>query len=283
MVGEEAALSKSMPISDIAYFGAGLDSSGSLVGVPARKATGSYKGRVHLVLAEIGNKALTHFALSPDYPVRKKLLDDLQKAVAGFDGVQIDFEAVLLKDKANYLSFLKSLKIRIGKKALSVALPPRTRSVDDAFDYRAVAALADRVVVMAYDEHWSGSEAGSIASFEWCAKVAEYSLEAIPRSKLVMGAPFYGRAWASANPAKAYRHPKISLLMVEKGIGEAGREEGVPFFEYDEQVHVRVYYEDPDSTEARLRLYEGLKVKRVAFWRLGYEAPGSWERVRLVR
>ena len=38
---------------------------------------------------------------------------------------------------------------------------------DEAYDYAAIGRIADAVVLMAYDEHWSTSAPGPIASRPW--------------------------------------------------------------------------------------------------------------------
>ena len=53
LAGEERFLDDSLPITDIGYFGAGLNSFGELVGVPDRAKLARWNGRVHLVIAEV--------------------------------------------------------------------------------------------------------------------------------------------------------------------------------------------------------------------------------------
>ncbi len=276
LTGEERFLAQSIPVSDVGYFGAGLDVKGKLVGVPERTRIADYSGKVHLVVAEVSNKSVTHFCLDPAYPLRATLIADIISAAAPFDGVQIDFELVLPEDAENFYSFLQAIKTGIGDKTFSVAVPARTRVIEDSYNYRKIAAIADRVVVMAYDEHWSGSAPGSIASLEWCRKVASFSIGEIGKNKLVMGLPFYGRAWSEINPAKAYKFSALSSLMVEKGIAEIGRADEIPFFEYLETIKVRVFYEDAHSILTRARLYEKSSVRNISFWRLGQEDPLIW-------
>jgi spore germination protein YaaH len=134
---------------------------------------------------------------------------------------------------------------------------------------------------MAYDEHWSGSRPGPIAGMEWCRNVAAYALSAIGREKLIMGLPFYGRAWIDPSPAKAYTYPQIETLLDENGVREIRREEGIPNFEYESSVVVRGYYEDAASLAARLRMYRDMDVRAVGFWRLGQESPAVWDALRL--
>ena len=281
MVGEERFLDASWPISDIGYFGAGLNSTGKLCGVPNRKIIDNFHGRVHLVVAEVSNAALTHFCIDPSFPMRDELIKSIASAAVPFDGVQIDFETVSYADRDNFCTFLTGLKKQIGNRTLSVALPARTRNVDDAYDYDRIGSIADRIVVMAYDEHWSGSAPGSIASLDWCKKVSSYALAKIGQSKLIMGMPFYGRSWGEINPSKAYKYSTLSNLISEKGISDIERTDEIPFFEYTETIKVRVYFEDARSVLSRALMYRDASVQSISFWRLGQEDSAVWGELKL--
>lgn len=284
MAGEEEFLDPSLPVSDIGYFGAGLSSEGQLTGVPDRRSLdGIYTGRVHLVVAD-SNSALLHFCLNPRYPVRNRLLEDIAEAAGEFDGVQIDFEAVRENDRENFFSFLGELKARIAPKPLSAALYARTRDIpDDPYEYARVEPHTDRILVMAYDEHWSGGAPGPVASMDWCARVAEYARQKIPAGKLVMGLPFYGRAWGEPDPSKAYRFSTLRTHMAEKGIDLAGTgtENGHPHFAYTENVTVQVYFDNAESVFRRAELYRTGGTDKIGFWRLGQEDPAIWEKLSL--
>jgi len=276
MVGEERFLDASYPISDLAYFSAAIDNFGGLVGVPDRKRLGDWRGRVHLVVAELGNYSLTHFCLNPAYPIRDRLAADIALAAEPYDGVQLDFEAVSSKDYDAFFEFVSILKRKLGDKKLSLALGARMNERTDYFGYSRLAEVVDRIVVMAYDEHWSSSSPGPIASIDWCSKIADYARSKVGAEKLVMGNPFYGRAWADKSLTRAYKHSAISTLIAEKGIQKIERLGEVPFFEYDETVRVRAYFDDAASTAARLSMYRAAEIANIAFWRLGQEDPAIW-------
>jgi spore germination protein YaaH len=276
MDGEERFLGASQPITDLVYFGAGLGTSGNLVGVPDRDKLPPFKGRVHLVVAEIGNYALTHFCLDPEYPLRDALIADIAKGAEAYDGVQIDFEAVGSKDYENFYAFLSLVKNAIGKKILSVALSAQTKETSDNLSYEKIGKIADRIIVMAYDEHWSASEPGPVASIEWCQKVSAYALSKVDADRIVMGAPFYGRAWADKSLSRAYKYSSLVKLIDEKQIANVQRQGDIPFMEYDELVNVKVFFDDFASILARLTMYRSASVRNIAFWRLGQEDPDVW-------
>jgi hypothetical protein len=276
MEGEEKYLAPSLPVTDVGYFGAGMDSQGKLVGVPDRARLRGYGGRVHLVVAEIGNYALTHFCLDPSLPMRDQLIVDIALAARPFDGVQIDFEAVGKRDRESFFEFLRLLKAVLGEKALSVAIAARKDEKGDGLGYERIGKLADRVIVMAYDEHWSTSEPGPVASLGWCQAIAAYATSKVPPDKLVMGLPFYGRAWTDKSLAKAYKYSGLASLLAEKGQLDVRRQDGIPFVEYSESVNVRLFFDDAASLASRLDLYRAASVRNVAFWRLGQEDPSIW-------
>jgi spore germination protein YaaH len=279
--GREQSLKIGYPLSDLGYFGAELDSYGKLVNVPNPRKLAKYSGRVHLVVASNG-RALTHFALAQGSKEREQLIADLLKAADPYDGLQIDFENVPARDGEVFLSFLSELRAGLGDKIFSIALPARSRTIrDDVYDYQKILPLVDRILVMAYDEHWSTSAPGPIASMNWCRRVAAYSLETIGREKLIMGLPFYGRSWGNINPNRAFLYSGIEELIEKQDISEIDRENGIPTFRYEVPLSVTVYYEDDYSLSARLEMYRAMGVASVGFWRLGQETPAIWSLLRL--
>jgi hypothetical protein len=281
IAGRESALDPEYPLSDIGYFGAEIDNYGKLVDVPDRNKVPLYPVRVHLVVT-CNSRALSHFALEEGSAVRRRMIADLLSETAPYDGLQIDFEYVLPGDAGAFLSFLGELKNGLAGKMFTIALPARTRTLrNDAYDYAKIKPLVDRILVMAYDEHWSTSEPGPVASMDWCRDVASYSLEAAGEEKLIMGLPFYGRAWGHINPSRAYTYSGIEALKEENEVSEVVRTGGIPHFSYEVPVSVTVYYEDNASLSARMEIYRSLGVRAVGFWRLGQEDPGVWKLLEL--
>lgn len=276
MKGEEDRLAADAPITDLCVFGAEVNAYGELTNVPEAAAYAAMPGRKHLVIAEIGSYSLTHFMLDPAFPLRDAIIRAFVDAAGPFDGLQIDFEAIPSRDRDNFADFLRLLKAGLGAKTLSVALPARFTEAGDVLGYERLAAIADRLIIMAYDEHWATSEPGPVASLEWCSKVAAYALSKIGPERLVMGLPFYGRSWIDKRLARAYRHEGIAALISESGATSISREGGTPSFSYEETVVVTVHYDDAASIASRLSMYGALGARSVAFWRIGQEDPEAW-------
>ena len=277
MAKREDEFDYSMPLTDIGYFSADVNSYGELSTLNRGDNFAAFSGRIHLV-STCESRALTHFVLDPAYSVRDRLVKSLIAASANYDGLQIDYELVPARDGKHFLEFLRLLKAGLGDKILSVAIPARVRTIKgDVYSYRALAAVVDRIIVMAYDEHWSTSEPGSIASIPWSRRVGEYSASVIPSEKLVMGLPFYGRTWGDFTTNKAYYFSGINRLLTENHIHTIERDDDVPYFSFKKEITITGYFEDEQSLLARTRLYKDLGIKNLAFWRVGQEDGEYWK------
>jgi spore germination protein len=272
--GSEHAYTGKEPITDICYFRAVVNYRGELAGAnPIPSSVTITEGiRKHLVIAELSNTALTHFILIEGSSERRKLIDDIVHSSERYDGVQIDFESVHPNDKDVFFSFLKELKEKIGIKILSVAVPARTRAVNDAFDYEVLREIADRLIIMAYDEHWKGSNPGPVASIEWCEKVAQYTKTMIPKEKLIMGVPLYGRSWQNNNYSKEMNYSDVQKIRPSRRAQYAKH----PKIEYERRVKVTVFFESVSSIMNKVRMYSRNDIDSIAFWRMGQGPQNVW-------
>lgn len=279
MQNRERELDFDFPLTDVGYFAAEVNSYGELSGVPARSKLNGFSGRVHLVLV-CDSRALTHFVLEPRFGLRQQMLTQIMNAARTFDGVQVDYELIPARDAAHFLEFLTELS-RLCKNAgkmFTVCVPARLKTIaNDAFPYRKISAIADRVIIMAYDEHWSTSRPGPIASVDWCGRIVTYAKSIIPAQKLVMGLPFYGRTWASEKTAQGWYFSGMNRIMRQYESSAVEYVNDIPKVEIDMKVHLVGWFEDAYSTVAKLRLYSNAGVQSVAFWRIGQEDPEIWK------
>jgi spore germination protein YaaH len=275
MRGEETKLAGDDCFTDIGYFSIGVNYKGKLTSpVKPPELKSLKKARIHLVVTELSSTPLSHFCLNPSYGVRDRLVDEIVRACREFHGVQIDFESVAGDDGPFFVDFLKQIRKKLpSEKILSVALPARRKKVNDAYDYAAIASVVDRSIIMAYDQHWSGSAPGPVASLSWCNDVLAYASTVIPAEKLVMGLPLYGRAWQDRNYARALNRKLVSDIIAEVGAAPEYSSAQGSTFSYEKTVKVTVYFEDQRSIDEKLQLYRK-SVKGVAFWRIGMDGGG---------
>jgi len=282
VVGREEGLSKDLPITDVGYFGAEVDMYGTLSKVPNRQNLPEFNGRVHMVVT-CGNNALTYFTLMPGSSQRKALIADLIAATKNFDGLNIDFESIPPRSGDAFLSFLRELKAGLPKdKIFSIALYARTKTIaNDVYDYEKIKPLVDKIFIMAYDERIGRDPPGPVASIKWCRNVADYAVRVIGSEKLIMGIPFYGRAWEEKNHHVALLYSSTEKLIDTYKVKEIRRENGIPTFDYVASLGVKVYFDDEYSISTRMEMYKSMNVKAVGFWRIGQETPKVWEIIKL--
>jgi hypothetical protein len=268
------------PISDIVYFATEINRYGNLEDVPRRRnVSAKFKGRVHLALV-CDSSGLTHFVIQPGSEARRQLVSEIISAARDYDGLNVDIENVPSRDAENFLSFLRELRAELGDKILSVCVPGRTRA-GGTYNYAPIAAIADRIFVMAYDEHWANSKPGPVASMNWCRAVADFGLKSVGPEKLVMGIPFYGRGWGDKSTSRALIYSTTEWHKQQYGADDFRRVNGIPTFTYDVNVKVTVYYEDVYSLTARMRMYRNQGVQNIGFWRLGQEPVRVWRYIKL--
>jgi len=282
VVGREEFLSKDFPLTDVCYFGAEVDIYGTLSKVPDRKNLPEFNGKVHLAVI-CGNTALTYFTLMPGSSQRKALIADLIAATKNYDGLNIDFESIPPRSGEAFLSFLRELKAGLPKdKIFSIALYARTKTIpNDVYDYEKIKPIVDKIFIMAYDERIGKDPPGPVSSIRWCRSVAEYAMRVIGEEKLIMGIPFYGRAWEEKNHHVALIYSSTEKLIETYKVKEIRREKGIPTFDYVANLNVKVYFDDEHSISTRMEMYKSMKIKAIGFWRIGQETPKVWEIIKL--
>ena len=115
----------------------------------------------------------------------------------GLDGINLDFEYMEAPDGAAYSQFVREMSIACRKSGLvfsvDLACPYEWNSY---IDRKEVGTVADYLINMGYDEHYVGSEAGSVASLAFEERaVRELIKMGIPERKIISGVPFYTRIW----------------------------------------------------------------------------------------
>lgn len=284
MIGEESSFHHEYPVTDVGYFVNSVNNMSDFTAVPKRSEKfPDYKSRVHIV-SSVDSKAQTHLLLDPKLPLRKKIIKQLVEQTRDYDGLQIDWEFVMKEDDENFRSFLRDLKKKLKGKMLTVAIPARTKTLErDAYDYSELSKIADRIIVMAYDEHWSTSAPGPIASIAWCKRIADYARSCIPEEKLVMGCHFYARAWNNEDVGrKAYRMYKVDDIIKSNKVTNFKKSpDGDLSFTFEKKTRVSVYYDTVESAVERCQMYKDNGVKKLSFWRLGQEIPDFWNRLKI--
>ena len=220
-----------------------------------------------------GMDALLH---SP--ALRKELLDRLEGFLTANQagGVFFDFEELSPQGRHDYLKFLAEAHGRFAKHGWLVTMAAPV-GADAGWNLRAFAHFADRVFLMAYDEHENSGPPGPVAAQRWFEGEVARAARGIPRSRLVVAFGNYGYDW----------HDGTADPMDVEDAWQAARDSGAtPAFDRasgntgfayeDGNSRHTLWLLDAASAYNQLRFLQRVGINGVALWRMGSEDPGLW-------
>jgi hypothetical protein len=223
----------------------------------------------------------------------------------GVDGINVDVERLDELDRGEYGAFLGALRTRllaaVPGARLTVATEAGLRGLGNAVE--ATAAGVDRVLLMGYDYHWSGSQPGASSPIDRSdglytlrSSIEQYVAAGVPRDRIVLGLPLYGMTWRTIWPNRAAPVlgigstwiPNKHLDVLLDPSFQPGRDplEISEFFIRPEGNAWRLtYYDSPATLRAKLALARDQGLAGGGFWAIGYERglPGYLELMRDFR
>ncbi len=221
---------------------------------------------------------------------------------SGIDGINLDFELISTECGEHYIQFIRELSVKCRQNGLVFSVDNYVpQPYNEHRNLKEQGIVADYVMIMGYDEHTEGSyEAGSVSSYGYVKEGIENALELVPSEKLVVGIPFYTRLWqeteksaeqiAEDEGTEAAMYSK-SVTSTAMGMDEAAQvveQSGVQTqwdnltkqnyaqWETEEGVY-KIWLEDADSLEEKMKLIKSENLAGVAEWALGMENNGIWD------
>ncbi|MFC1780376.1 glycosyl hydrolase family 18 protein [Patescibacteria group bacterium] len=213
-------------------------------------------------------------------------ISDILAIANDYDGISMNYENLDEADKNNYTLFVKELAEELHKenKLLSVHLHAKTEEPGTwngpmGQDWEELGKVCDKLKIMAYDYHWSTSEAGAIAPSSWVEEVIQHALELIPKEKIYLGIPLYGYNWIGEVGQGVTYTEAITLSELNNATVQVDTETTSPYFTYtdSENNDHEVWFENSASTKKKIDLAKQYELGGVDFWRLGGEDNEMWE------
>ncbi|GAA3699160.1 glycosyltransferase [Sphingomonas cynarae] len=196
-------------------------------------------------------------------------------------GLVMDFEALPATAIRPYLDFLRQLHSAMpAGTVLAVTAPAE----DERWPLAALAAVSDKLIFMAYDQHWEGGSAGPIAAQDWFVQQVGAARRIVPAAKLVVALGSYAYDWhgddtdaLSIEEAWLAAHDSSAAPVFDSGSGNAS-------FAYDEGgTHHAVWMLDAATSWNQMQALKRLGIGDVALWRLGSEDQGFWADLAAMR
>jgi spore germination protein YaaH len=322
-------------ISTIAYFGVGADAAGNL---QRRNSDGTittgWSGWTSSAMTSIIDQAhatgtrvvltVQSFAwnssgrtrqqtLLTSWAARDKLARQIAAAVRdrGADGVNLDFEPLVSGMEGRFVALIKQIRTK---------LDAITRGYQITFDTLgrignypiegAVASGADAMFVMGYDYRGaSSSPVGSVAplsrsGYDIRDTAAAYTARVSP-SKVILGVPYYGRAWSTDTSRVHARNisgtkygasTTVTYLNALPFFTAHGKQydttEAVAWTVYRRQnctttygcvnPYRQLYVDDARALGRKYDLVNGYGLRGAGIWALGYDGarPELWNMIK---
>lgn len=202
----------------------------------------------------------------------------------GLDGINIDFEHISDKTGEAFIEFIRELSIPCRANGIVLSIDNYVPMGFNSHYHREEQGIvADYVIIMGYDEHYSDSEeAGSVASINFVENGIAKTVEEVPPEKVINGIPFYTRIWETNGTTVTSQ--VVNMEMAAEYLNNHGIEK-----QWDEETcqnygeyqsgnsYFQVWLEDADSIRVKLSVMDQYQIGGVAEWRLGLEEPMVWE------
>lgn len=245
---------------------------------------------------ELGRKALAN---------REALAKQVANAIEkhNLDGVNVDIENVTAQDRDAYTDLVRRLRAVVPdhkEVSTAVAANPEgwTSGWHGSYDNEKLAKASDYLMIMAYDQSYQGSVPGPVAGLPWVEKTILQALKTVPKEKILLGIPFYGRYWSADGRYKGLGiQNQAAQQLVHKYNGKVSYDTvqqsakatfTIASSDSKPVVHgvtlgagqYTVWYENEASIKAKLQLVNKYDLKGAGNWSLNEESGNTWDYYR---
>lgn len=218
---------------------------------------------------------------------RQNIIQQLVQAAlsVGLDGINVDFESLSEDAGPHFLEFLRELSIECHKNNLVVSVDnPVPEDFTSHYDRKEQGLVVDYIIIMGYDEHYVGSDAGSVASLPWVEQGVQDTVTEVTPERTILAIPFYTRLWKTAGGAvtsEAIGMDEAQNVLSANAVepvwdGSVGQNYAT--FEQDNSTY-QIWLEDAQSIAEKVKLIPKYNLAGVAQWKLGFENGSIWQTI----
>ena len=216
---------------------------------------------------------------------RQNIISQLIQAAkdVGMDGINVDFESLSEDVGIHFLEFLRELSIECHKNNLVLSVDnPVPEDFTSHYDRAEQGRVVDYVIIMGYDEHYVGSEAGSVASLPWVEQGIQDTLDEVPAERVINAIPFYTRLWKTTGgnvTSEAIGMDQAQQTIADNNVETYWDEttsQNYGKYDIDNSTY-QIWLEDAQSVAEKVKLVSKYDLAGVSAWKLGFENNGIWQ------
>ncbi|RHS07436.1 glycosyl hydrolase family 18 [Ruminococcus sp. AF14-5] len=216
---------------------------------------------------------------------RQNIISQLIQAAqdVGMDGINVDFESLSEDVGTHFLEFLRELSIECHKNNLVLSVDnPVPEDFTSHYDRAEQGRVVDYVIIMGYDEHYVGSEAGSVASLPWVEQGIQDTLDEVPTKRVINAIPFYTRLWRTTGgnvTSEAIGMDQAQQTIADNNVEtywDKTTSQNYGKYDIDNSTY-QIWLEDAQSVAEKVKLVSKYDLAGVSAWKLGFENNGIWQ------
>lgn len=216
---------------------------------------------------------------------RQNIISQLIQAAqdVGMDGINVDFESLSEDVGTHFLEFLRELSIECHKNNLVLSVDnPVPEDFTSHYDRAEQGRVVDYVIIMGYDEHYVGSEAGSVASLPWVEQGIQDTLKEVPAERVINAIPFYTRLWRTTGgnvTSEAIGMDQAQQTIADNNVEtywDKNTSQNYGKYDIDNSTY-QIWLEDAQSVAEKVKLVSKYDLAGVSAWKLGFENSGIWQ------
>lgn len=216
---------------------------------------------------------------------RQNIISQLIQAAqdVGMDGINVDFESLSEDVGIHFLEFLRELSIECHKNNLVLSVDnPVPEDFTSHYDRAEQGRVVDYVIIMGYDEHYVGSEAGSVASLPWVEQGIQDTLDEVPAKRVINAIPFYTRLWRTTGgnvTSEAIGMDQAQQTIADNNVEtywDKNTSQNYGKYDIDNSTY-QIWLEDAQSVAEKVKLVSKYDLAGVSAWKLGFENSGIWQ------
>ncbi len=200
----------------------------------------------------------------------------------GYAGYVFDLENLSKPALAQYPALIAEAR---------AALKPIGRQVwvtvpfqDDSWDLKKFQSVADTVMLMAFDQHWSGGDAGPPAAQEWFETTLAADMAKLDPARTIVMFGAYGYDWTLKDEQGPGKAVTVTFYDATQIAHDANAEVTLdddalnPHFAYadDNGRQHQVWFLDVTTVFNQMKVAEAYRPLGYALWRMGGEDPSAW-------